>query len=90
MPARARLNDLAAQKRALVLQADLHRQLILAEFVRLEQRVALVQEQIAHRRWWWMGGSLLAAWFVTRRLSGIGRWLPVATVVARLVRGFSR
>lgn len=90
MSARARLNELAEQKRALVLQADLHRQLILAERLRLEQRVAVVQEQVTNHRWWWIGGAALAGWFVTRRLGGIARWLPVASIAVRLVRGLQR
>lgn len=88
MPAHPRITALANRKRALLVEAELHRGVIAAERLHLAGRITSVRNQVAGHRWWWIGGAVLAGWIVSRRMGGLTRWLPAATTVLRLVRGF--
>lgn len=81
------LND---QKRLLVLQADMHRQMLALEQQHLRQGVGDARERLAAGRWWLIGGGLIGGWLLTRKLPSLARWLPVMMPAWRLARGLLR
>lgn len=86
MPASAQLTGLDERKRQLVVQADLHRQLIVMERLHLQERFSALPRQITDHRWWWIAGAAVAGWLVTRKLSGLIRWVPRLVIAARIIR----
>lgn len=89
MPARSRMNELAARKQQLVLAAAAHRESIAVERRRWRERPANFG-LFPVNRWWLVGGAALAGWVVVRRLGGIVRWLPAALAVARIAQSLRK
>ncbi len=83
-----KVNRLAERKRLLVLQADLHRQLLAFERNQLRQDVGDARDRLHANRWWLIGGTVAAGWLFTRKLPAFARWLPALMPAWRLVRGY--
>ena len=80
------VNDLAERKRLLVLQAELHRQIIAIERARLQQRAAGARERFAATRWWVVGGVALLGWLSTRRVKFLVKRVPLAMTAWRMMK----
>ncbi|MEW6158607.1 MAG: hypothetical protein AB1813_14335 [Verrucomicrobiota bacterium] len=91
MPAQRPLEDLRERKRLLVLQADLHRALLRAEFLSARERLSWLSDAQSTARsagpWLSLGAAaigLLAAW----RARKLARWIPAALALWRSIRKF--
>lgn len=82
------MKELIQRKHLLVLQADMHRQMLTLERQHLRQGVGEARDRLQTGRWWLIGGGLLVGWLFTRKLPGFTRWLPLAMPAWRLARGF--
>jgi hypothetical protein len=80
------VSDLAQRKRLLVLQAELHRQIIEIERIRLQQRAGIARERFAANRWWLLGGLATAGWLSTRKFGFLVKMVPMAMTAWKLVR----
>ena len=80
------VNELAERKRLLVLQAELHRQIIEIERFRLQQRFDFARDRFQSNRWWMLGGLAVAGWLTTRRFGSLLKLLPVAMTAWRMVQ----
>ncbi len=87
MPA-ARLTELAAHKRLLVAEADLHRELISLAGFSLKSRVDETRGRIRANRWWWLAGAAGAGVLTAR--SPLARWLPAVVTAWRLMQSYRR
>ncbi|QYM79602.1 hypothetical protein K0B96_03005 [Horticoccus luteus] len=84
MSASGGMNELVARRRALVAQADLHREIFAVERLRLELRGVQARQFLAEHRWWLVGGAAAAGGLLlTRRARGLFGWLPTLVSVAR-------
>jgi len=88
MSASARVNDLAQRKRLLVLQAELHRQIIEIERIRLFDRVDFLRGRLLANRWWLLGSVAAAGWLSTRKFGRLLRFLPMGMTAWRLLQNF--
>jgi len=88
MSAPAPVNDLADRKRLLIAQAELHRQIILIERFRVQQRLDLARDRLQANRWWLMGGVALAGWLTTRRFGSLLKLVPAGMGVWRLLQKY--
>ena len=88
MSAPAPVNDLAGRKRLLIAQAELHRQIILIERFRVQQRLDLARDRLQANRWWLMGGVALAGWLTTRRFGSLLKLVPAGMGVWRLLQKY--
>jgi hypothetical protein len=78
MPAPSRLTELAQRKELLLMQSDLHRQLIAVERHHLQARFQSATDSVKTNRWWLVGGALGAGWLMRRSAGKLTRWLPLA------------
>ena len=90
MSSSARVNRLAERKQLLMLQADLHRQLIGMERIRWHTRFDSAHEQFHSQRWWVIGAVAGAGLLLARHLGGLTRWLPMAYTAARVAKSWRR
>jgi hypothetical protein len=79
------MNDLAKQKELLVLQSDLHRELLRLERLRLEKRMGATADRVRAGRWWITGG-LLGAGLLFSRAGKLTRWIPVAAAAWKFLQ----
>ena len=82
------LRELAEKKRLLVLQADLHRQIIGIERLRVHQRFANTRSRFQSNRWLLLGLLGTAGWLSTRKLGALVKIVPIAMTVWRMVQKF--
>jgi hypothetical protein len=82
------LNELAERKRLLVMQAELHRQIIDIERFRLKHQVDTARERFHTTRWWLLGGLATAGWLSTRRFGFLVKLVPMAMTAWRIVQKF--
>lgn len=76
---------LAARKRQLVAQADLHRQLIRLEQLQWRARVEAPAFAVG-RQGWLLGGAILGGLLLARKWRGLARWLPTLVAVGRILK----
>jgi hypothetical protein len=85
------LNDLAARKQLLLLEADLHRGIIGIEYQSLRGRFVPLMDiggQFSSRNPWYIGGSALAGLFAMRHWRKVVRWMPQALALWVLKKRF--
>lgn len=87
MPAPRGMKELLARKRALIAQAELHRQLGALARLQLQEQGARARQFLTGKRWWLVGGAAVGGLLLTRRGRGLAGWLP--TIVS-VVRAFGR
>lgn len=81
--ASSKLNELAARKQLLIVQADLHRQLLVLESARATAGGFGAAAFVDRNRWWLLGGAILAGVVAARRGRALVEWLPSLLAVAR-------
>lgn len=81
-----RLKELAQRKQLLLLQSDLHRELITVERHVLHARLQAATDSVKSNRWWLIGGALGAGWMTFRSGGKLTRWLPLALTAWRLMK----
>jgi hypothetical protein len=86
MPSATTVNDFAEQKRLLVLQAELHRQIIEIERFRMHQRFDLARERFYANRWWLLGGLAAAGWLSTRKFGALLKLVPMGMTAWGMVQ----
>lgn len=80
------MNELAARKRLIVAQADLHRQLLALERRHLQERWAPVRRFAGRNRWWLLAGAVAGGLVLARGWRGwIGR-LPAVLAAWRALQ----
>ena len=77
------MNELAARKRLLIAEADLHRQLLRSEQIGLSRRWDSARTLAGRNQWWILGGALGLGLLLTRRWRGVVQWVPVALATWR-------
>jgi hypothetical protein len=80
-----RLKELAQRKQLLLMQSDLHRELIAVEALHVRSRLDATAESVKTNRWWLIGGALGASWLFSRSSGKFTRWLPLAAAGWRIV-----
>jgi hypothetical protein len=88
MPPSTTVKDLAERKRLLVLQAELHRQIIEIERFRVQQRFAVTRSRFQSNRWLLLGLLGTAGWLSTRRFGALVKLVPIGMTVWRMVHKF--
>lgn len=89
MFAEKRLREIEAAQQLLVLESDVHRQVIGLEVVTLRNRFAWLGSagQFLPRSGnWLVPGAVIAGLLAARGWRSIGRWLPVALPLFRILR----
>ena len=81
------MNDFAARKRLLIAQADLHRQLVAVERLRLEGRWHAAHNFGDRNRWWLLAGAIAGGVLLARDGRGLVRWLPILIATWRTLKG---
>ena len=92
MLARRRLSELAEARRLVVLQADLHRNLLRLETETLRERFAgltAARDRLWSGRPVWVAGAVLAGVLAVSRWRTLLRWAPAAATVYRWFRRFA-
>ena len=82
------MNDLAERKRLLILQGELHRQIIAIERFRMQQRFDVTRERFQAKRWWLLAGLAAAGWLSTRRLGSLLKLLTAGMTAWRMAQNF--
>ena len=82
------VKDLAERKRLLVLQAELHRQIIDIERFRMEQRLAVTRMRFQSKSWLLLGGLAVTGWLATRRFGALVKLVPIAMTAWRMIQKF--
>lgn len=80
------LNELAERRRLLVMEADLHRNLIGLERASLRAQLAdlrLAREGVTANKPLLLVGGVLAGWLAVRHAHKLARWLPTALTAWR-------
>lgn len=88
-----RLKDLERRQDELVLQAELHRQVLLLETAVWAQRLAWVdaaREGAGKARWWLVPVAAFGGVIAVRKWRTLLRWLPVGLSLWRWVRSLRR
>jgi hypothetical protein len=80
------LISLAERKRALVLEAELHRRIVELERLRLHKRVEGARESLHAHRWWIVGATAITGLFVSRKPRSLFRWIPIGVTAWRVIR----
>ena len=91
MFAQKELDDLAEKRRLLVLEADLHRNLIVLESEGLRAKFAWidqVRERVAAGGPWLAAGGTVAGLFAMRHWRKLARWAPVALTAMKWLKSF--
>ena len=83
-------NSLAERKRILVLQADVHRNLIELEQLRLQQRFEVLRGQMRAKSWWLLGAAVVTGWLTTRVFGSLLKFVPAGMAAWRLIQNFTR
>lgn len=89
MFAQKQLNDLAERRRMLVLEADLHRSLLVLERENLRAKIAWIQqaqERVAAGGPWLAVGGAVAGLFAARRWRKLASWIPVGLTAMRWLK----
>ena len=92
MLARRRLSELAEAKRLVVLQADLHRNLLRLETDTLRERLAGLtgtRDKLWSGRPVWVAGAVLAGVLAVSRWRALLRWAPAVVTAYRWFRRFA-
>lgn len=92
MFARKSLNELAERRRLLVLESDLHRNLIALDFRNLRSRVAGLQaarERVKAGGPWLAAGGAVAGVLALRHWRKLARWVPTALTAVRWVKSLT-
>lgn len=93
MPAKEQLNDLAERRRLLLLEADLHRNVIRLECENIRKRVsalASIGERMKAGSPWVMAGSAVASIFALRHWRKVVKWTPAALGALRWIKSLKR
>jgi len=88
MPEKSRLNELAEHRKLLLLEADLHRNLIALEVEKLRDAVTDLdshRQQITSSPWL-LAGSTITGLFALRHWRQVARWAPAAITVFQWVK----
>ncbi len=89
MSAKERLNELAGRRKLLLLEGDLHRNLISLEREKLRARLAGLKDvrgRIAAGGPWLVAGGAVAGLLAVRRWPKVVKWIPAALTAVRLAR----
>ena len=89
MFAKQQLNDLAERRRLLVMEADLHRSLIVLERESLRARIADLQaarERVSSNSPWLIAGGAVAGLLAMRHWRKLAGWIPAALTALRWVQ----
>ena len=89
MLAQKELNDLAERRRLLVVEADLHRNLIALEVQNLRAKIEWLgqaREQFSLGKPWLAAGGVAAGLLAVRHWRKVIRWVPVAMTAFRWIR----
>ena len=81
-----RLKELAQRKELLLMQSDLHRELIAVEIIQVRSRLNATAESVKTNRWWLIGGVFGASWLFSRSSGKLTRWLPLAAAGWRILQ----
>ena len=87
MPAATRMNGLAERKRLLIAQANLHRELIAAERLRLQDHWHSTHDFVGQNRWWLLGSAIAGGVLLAANWRGVTRWLPTLIATWRALKG---
>jgi len=85
MPESEGLTELAARKRLLVAQADLHRSVIAISYLQLRTRIGTAQDVVQSNRWWVFGGLAAAGVVFGGQWRMFMRWTPLALAAWRVL-----
>jgi hypothetical protein len=91
MFAKGQLNELAEHKRLLLLEADLHRNLIGLECEKLRAQLAPLnemRERVVASSPWLVAGSAVAGLLAMRHWRKLIRWAPLAMSAVRWLKKF--
>jgi hypothetical protein len=81
------MTELAERKRALLQEAELHRQVLTLEALNLEARTLVARETMVRHKWWLLGGGALAAGvLLARRPRRLLDFLPTILSALRSFR----
>ncbi len=83
------MNELAERRKLLLMETELHRSLIGLERVRLQARLAALNNaraRVATGGPWLVAGGAIAGLFAVRHWRTLGRWLPNLFRMAWLAR----
>ena len=86
MPAATTVAELADRKQLLVMQGELHRQIIEIERFRLHHRLDEARERFHSNRWWLLGGLAAAGWLSTRKFGALVKLVPFVMTAWRMVQ----
>ena len=89
MFAQKQLNDLAERRRLLVLEADIHRNLIVMESENIRAKLAWIanaRERVSAGGPWLAAGGAIAGVFALRHWRKLAGWVPMAMTALRWVR----
>jgi hypothetical protein len=81
-----KMNDLAARKRLLIAQADLHRQLIKLECQSVLQNLVQTQDSFNQKRWWLLRGAAVGGFLLAPRWRRFLGLLPLIPDLLRVLR----
>jgi hypothetical protein len=81
-----RLKELAQRKQLVLLQSDLHRELITVERHHLQARLQATTDSVKSNRWWLIGGALGTGWLMRRSAGKLTRWLPLAATAWSFIK----
>ncbi|MDO8539319.1 MAG: hypothetical protein Q7S40_02680 [Opitutaceae bacterium] len=83
------MNELAARKALIVAQADLHRQLIAFERVKLQGRHDAARAFVEQNRWWLLGGAIVAGLLLARHRRELVDWAPTVIAAVQALKKLS-
>lgn len=89
MLAQKELNDLAERRRLLVVEADLHRNLIALEVENIRAKIEWLgraREHVSSGKPWLAAGGVVAGLLAVRHWRKVIRWAPAAMSAFRWVR----
>lgn len=92
MSARKSLNELAERRRMLVLESDLHRNLIALDCQNLRARLtgwSAARERMKAGGPWLAAGGAVAGVLAIRHWRKLARWIPTALIAVRWVKSFA-
>ena len=90
MFAQRQLTELRERKRLLMLEADLHRALVVTECASVRQRLNEARNRVRSAGPWLALGAGAAGVLAARRFGITNRWIPAAFAAWRWLRRFKR